>query len=210
MNNLSITQNDWVSVVNNTVTTTSMQVSQFFGKRHDDVLKKIRALDCSADFNARNFAAVDYRDAKGELRPMWEMTKDGFMFLVMGFTGKKAAKVKEAYINAFNWMADQLASERAAALPAPQTSMDVVSGLNPMDEIHAVDFFNGDQELAISVVIDSLKATCQQNITLSLEGAEIARMQAEWDAARHIIEKMYWKLRDIEKLSAKIPSFRPF
>ena len=39
------------------------------------------------------------------------MTKDGFMFLVMGFTGKKAAQIKEAYINAFNQMSTKLSSE---------------------------------------------------------------------------------------------------
>ena len=38
----------------------------------------------------------------------YEMTKDGFIFLVMGFTGHKAASIKEAYINAFNRMANQL------------------------------------------------------------------------------------------------------
>jgi hypothetical protein len=35
------------------------------------------------------------------------MTKDGFMFLVMGFTGAAAAKIK-AYINTFNQMAAML------------------------------------------------------------------------------------------------------
>lgn len=39
---------------------------------------------------------------------MFKMTKDGFIFLVKGFTGKAAAHIKEAYINAFNWMAEQL------------------------------------------------------------------------------------------------------
>lgn len=41
------------------------------------------------------------------------MTKDGFIFVVMGFTGAKAAATKEAYINAFNWMAEQLAVQRS-------------------------------------------------------------------------------------------------
>ncbi|AWQ84892.1 phage regulatory, Rha family protein [Pseudomonas aeruginosa] len=39
---------------------------------------------------------------------MYEMTKDGFMFVVMGFTGEKADRMKEAFIHAFNWMAEQL------------------------------------------------------------------------------------------------------
>ena len=32
------------------------------------------------------------------------MTRDGFMFLVMGYRGKKAAAIKEAYIKRFNQM----------------------------------------------------------------------------------------------------------
>ncbi len=84
--------------------TTSLKVAEAFQKRHDDVLKKLRSLECSADFNARNFAEVEYTDAKGEKRPAYEMTKNGFMFLVMGFTGKAAAQIKEAYINAFDAM----------------------------------------------------------------------------------------------------------
>jgi len=84
--------------------TTSLQVAEVFGKRHDNVVRKLQHLDCSDEFNALNFEAVEYRDEKGQMRPAYEMTKDGFVFLVMGFTGKKAAQFKEAYINAFNAM----------------------------------------------------------------------------------------------------------
>jgi len=55
---------------------------------------------------------VDYVDGKGEKRSMWEITKDNFMFLVMGFTGKRAAQIKEAYINEFNHMTDLLSGRR--------------------------------------------------------------------------------------------------
>ena len=41
---------------------------------------------------------------------MVTMTKDGFSFLVMGYTGKKAARFKEAYINAFNKMESEIRS----------------------------------------------------------------------------------------------------
>jgi phage regulator Rha-like protein len=40
--------------------------------------------------------------------PMHEMTKDGFMFLVLGFSGAKAAAIKESYIAAFNMMEQAL------------------------------------------------------------------------------------------------------
>ncbi|HAN2493731.1 TPA: Rha family transcriptional regulator, partial [Escherichia coli] len=77
-------------------------------KRHDDVLKKIRTLECSASFTARNFSVSDYTDCTGRKLPCYQITRDGFAFLAMGFTGKRAAQFKEAYINAFNQMEKQL------------------------------------------------------------------------------------------------------
>ena len=100
--------NKFITIHHNQPRTTSMQVAEAFGKNHKDVLRKLESLNCSEDFNQRNFAPVEYFDAKGEKRPAYEMTKDGFIFLVMGFTGHKAASIKEAYINAFNRMANQL------------------------------------------------------------------------------------------------------
>lgn len=92
----------------NQIITTSLKVAEFFGKRHRDVLRRVRNLGCSPEFNERNFAPVEYIDSKGERRPAYEMTKDGFMLLVMGFNGAKAMQIKEAYIAAFNWMTEQL------------------------------------------------------------------------------------------------------
>lgn len=97
-----------VTTQDDQITTTSRKIAELFGKRHADVLRRIDNLDCSVDFNQRNFSLVEYIDEKGEKRPEFEITKDGTVFLIMGFTGKKAADFKEAYINAFNWMADML------------------------------------------------------------------------------------------------------
>ena len=102
-----------ISIINGQVVTSSLAVACYFSKRHDDVLKKIRALECSKEFNARNFAAVEYVDAKGECRPAYQITRDGFAFLAMGFTGKRAARFKEAYINAFNQMEKQCSKPSA-------------------------------------------------------------------------------------------------
>ncbi|WP_417581363.1 Rha family transcriptional regulator [Pelagibacterium sp.] len=73
-------------------TTNSRHVAALFGKRHADVLRAIDGVECSVPFNERNFASVDYRDGKGEMRRSVDMTKDGFVFLVRGFTGKEAAQ----------------------------------------------------------------------------------------------------------------------
>lgn len=82
----------------------SMDVAKHFEKEHKNVIRDVRELDCSPDFNRLNFEPVERKDAKGELRPYYMMTRDGFTFLVMGYTGKKAAAFKEAYIKAFNAM----------------------------------------------------------------------------------------------------------
>ncbi len=84
--------------------TTSLIVAQAFEKNHYDVLKAISNLECSPEFNERNFTAVEYKDAKGEMRPAYRLTRDGFAFLAMGFTGKKAAAWKETFLEAFNAM----------------------------------------------------------------------------------------------------------
>ncbi|EHU1429692.1 Rha family transcriptional regulator [Acinetobacter baumannii] len=103
--NALIQLDDAVFIQDQQVKTDSLKVAEVFGKPHKDVLQKIRTLDSSPDFNERNFSPVEYLDSKGESRPMYEMTKDGFIFLVMSFTGAAAAKIKEAYINTFNQMA---------------------------------------------------------------------------------------------------------
>jgi len=82
--------------------TTSQDVAEHFGKQHKHVLRDIETLDCSVEFNRSNFGPATYLDAKGEQRPMVKMTRDGFVFLAMGYTGKRAAAFKEAYIAEFN------------------------------------------------------------------------------------------------------------
>ncbi|WP_267268511.1 Rha family transcriptional regulator [Pseudomonas protegens] len=106
--NTVIDMRKFVEARNGEAFTTSQNVADAFGKLHKDVLRKVESLECSADFTERNFALSEYIDASGRRLPQWGMTKDGFMFLVMGFTGKKAAAIKEGYISAFNWMAVQL------------------------------------------------------------------------------------------------------
>ncbi len=98
----------FITIHNNQPRTTSLLVAECFGKRHDNIIRKIQTLDCSQEFSALNFEEAEYTDEQGKKRIAYEMTKDGFIFLVMGFTGHKAAAIKEAYINAFNMMYEQL------------------------------------------------------------------------------------------------------
>ncbi|EBX9481362.1 hypothetical protein DUA64_24310 [Salmonella enterica subsp. enterica serovar Abony] len=90
--------------------TTSQKIADYFGKRHDNVLRKIRQVksECPPEFAALNFEEADFIDKNGEAQPMFKLTKDGYMLVVMGFTGAAATLIKVRYIQAFNWMADQL------------------------------------------------------------------------------------------------------
>lgn len=88
---------------------TSLDVAKVFGKRHDHVLRDIenilndlREIGTSNDLS--NFGLVKYKDKKGELRPAYQISRDGFSLLAMGFTGKKALQWKMLFINAFNEM----------------------------------------------------------------------------------------------------------
>ncbi|HAO0391866.1 TPA: transcriptional regulator [Escherichia coli] len=97
-----------VTIKNGRAVTTSIAIAEFFGKRHERVLDKIRNLDCSAKFTEHNFVLSEYTDSTGRKLPMYQITKNGFVFLVMGFTGKKAAAFKEAYIAEFDRMEAEL------------------------------------------------------------------------------------------------------
>lgn len=111
-----------VRISGNRLVTTSLEISNHFGKKHKDILRAIQHLECSKEFNERNFAPVGYTDAKGEQRPMYEITRDGFVFLCMGFTGSAAAQWKEKYIAAFNALEAEVARRHAPALEKLKTA----------------------------------------------------------------------------------------
>ena len=99
---------EFVTLNDSTLTTDSRRVAKHFNKRHDNVLKVFDKMECSEEFSRLHFEAAEELDSQGKPRRMVLMTKDGFMFLAMSFTGKEAARIKEAYIGAFNEMAGQL------------------------------------------------------------------------------------------------------
>ncbi|MFW2077518.1 Rha family transcriptional regulator [Acinetobacter sp. ULE_I010] len=104
--------NDAVFIQNQQVKTDSLKVADLFGRQHKNVIQKIESLDCSPEFTSANFSAhvqtIEIGNGAARESKYYEMTKDGFIFLVMGFTGATSAKIKELYINTFNQMADML------------------------------------------------------------------------------------------------------
>lgn len=93
-----------VEIIGGKPTTTSLDVAKHFRKRHDNVLRDIKNLECPEDFALLNFEECSRTGANNRPEPYVRMTRDGFTLLCMGFTGKEAMHWKIAYINAFNKM----------------------------------------------------------------------------------------------------------
>lgn len=92
-------------------------VAEVFEKRHDHVLRDIRELieTCSKEFSLPNFEESTYK-IRGKEYPCYNLSKDGFTLLAMGFTGEKAIQFKELYIKKFNEMERLLTSQRLAKM----------------------------------------------------------------------------------------------
>ena len=104
--------NDLVEIKEGQPVVNSIKVAEKFGKAHTAVLRAIKNLNCSRDFALNNFAPSSYTNRQNKTVPCFLLTRDGFSFLCMGFTGKEAAKWKEAYIAAFNEMEKALLKEQ--------------------------------------------------------------------------------------------------
>lgn len=106
--------NDLVKIVSGKVTVNSKQVSEHFEKAHRQVLRDIRELlEDSGEFGAHNFVLSSYISLQNKKLSCYEMTRDGFSLLAMGFTGKQAIEWKIKYINAFNEMEKMLSGEHS-------------------------------------------------------------------------------------------------
>lgn len=104
--------------------TTSLKVAEYFDRKHKNVLRDIQnviamqnamkletlyelSAMCNGEIdvsNRLNFEPVNYQDTKGESRPMFRINRNGFMLLVMGYTGQKAFICKLRFMMAFDYM----------------------------------------------------------------------------------------------------------
>ena len=108
--------NDLVIMINDMPMVNSELVAKKFGKAHRDVMRAIRNLtmDCPKEFTVRNFTQSKFKNAKGREFDCFNMTRDGFSLLAMGFTGKDAITWKISFIDAFNAMEKTIAKKNDA------------------------------------------------------------------------------------------------
>jgi len=127
LNEIDATRLPVVTIKDGEVFADSRDVAAFFDRNHNHVLRDIRNLQCSDHFRRSNFGPFKIKDLTGESTSHVEMTKDGFAFLAMGFTGAKAGKFKEKYIEAFNAM--EAEARRQAAGPVDLGDPDALRKL---------------------------------------------------------------------------------
>lgn len=113
MNNVTILKQDGNLVVS------SREVARDFEKRHNDVVtaieNKIKNLT-TENIVVQNYFIENTFNHRGNNYKEYLLTKDGFSFIVMGFTGAKADKWKLKYIKAFNEMEKEITKTKKLSL----------------------------------------------------------------------------------------------
>lgn len=125
-----------IAVTNGEPTTTTQDIAEVYGKRHDDVLRIVRQrISEAGEWGVRNFTDTPYTNPQnGQTYTVIRMTEKGFHFVVGKFTGAKAVQHQIAYADEFQRMKAELAQPTASLSLAPlnhqQVSSALVMGLN--------------------------------------------------------------------------------
>ena len=110
-----------IQVIEGHTVTTSRIVSEYFGKKHSDVVRAITSIVANfpAGQASRNFAQwseeVDIGGGAKRRVNGYLMDRKGFCLLAMGFTGKEALKFKIAFYDEFERMENALRNQNSVA-----------------------------------------------------------------------------------------------
>lgn len=186
--------------------TTSLEVAKFFGKRHDNVLRDIDALLSQLPENSLqlNFEET-YQEQETPLGVkqirVFIIYRDGFMLLVMGYTGKKALGMKLAYIEAFNRMEEELARQKESAIPASPTPDDFTGTLS-------ITPSTTEDRKPLRALVGSWAqvsglpfAACWNQLKAAFNLANIKELPQEW-----IPDAIDWVQKRIDALPAPAPA----
>ena len=129
---------------NNDVLVDSRYIAKIFDMHHKHILQAIDNLlkkqGLSDEFSRTNFRPSNY-NTRGKTYRCYNLTRDGFVMLVMGFTSKKATRFKEWYINKFNEMEQQLTILLQARVECPDLT-DALKDLNSDNKFIYSNEFN--------------------------------------------------------------------
>jgi len=134
--------NELVVMRNRQAVTTSLAVAQAFEKNHKDVLEAIRTKISTAENSAllNMFVEDSYTATNGKRNKMYYMNRDGFTFIAMGFTGRKADEFKLKYIQAFNAMEERIRNQpRLPQSPTEMLKLAIDSTLETAGKVDALN-----------------------------------------------------------------------
>ncbi len=86
-----------LTTITQSQTMSSLQIAELTGKRHANVMRDISNL-LEQGVNELNFELVEYRDAKGELRPCYQLSKTGCLILASGYNAVLREKIINRWI----------------------------------------------------------------------------------------------------------------
>ena len=174
-----------VSIKDGGVFADSRDVAAFFGRNHKDVLRAIREMVAKEpDLERRYFAPFKIKDLTGESTSHYEMDRDGFTLLAMGFTGERALKWKLRYIEAFNAMEADLrvrpSVDPLQVLNDPEAMRGLL--LNYSEKVLALESRN--EELQVDA--DALSRIAKADGSLCLTDAAKALQQRPKDLISYL------------------------
>ncbi|QIW21217.1 Rha family transcriptional regulator [Bacillus thuringiensis] len=155
----------------NALVTDSITVAAVFGKEHAKVIRSIEELQSSKEFTDANFGVSEYRDRSGKRNKKYLIKRDGLMFLVMGYTGEKAAKMKENYIREFNRMEEYIRGKPKAmnAKESILANMKLTIELN--EEVTSIK----EDVTSVKEDMEQIKKDINERITLDYGQQQVIR-----------------------------------
>lgn len=92
-----------LTIVDGQPVVSSLKIAEHFDRQHKNVVQSIEKLlkECPSEFGRLNFQPTSYTDSFNRQQPYYNLTRDGFVLLVMGFSGKQALEWKILYIESF-------------------------------------------------------------------------------------------------------------
>lgn len=141
----------------------SLQIARELNKRHDHILRDIenKLSDISQSnapkFGEINFLPDSYKDERNRKQPRYLLTKDGFVFLVTSYSGKKATNFKIAYITRFNQMESFIKSLQTAKLEFPAFTNAIMQAHEEPKNYHFSNEINMINKIVLGVTASQFK-----------------------------------------------------
>ena len=161
------------------LTLTSQQVAEMVGKQHKNLIRDIETYEnYLLNTNGLKIELVDffkkstYKDAKGQIRPCYKITKKGCELIAHKMTGKKGVLFTAEYINRFHEMEQALKEPQPNYQYQPKTWLGV-----PVVTVSDICHFSG---ISRHTIREALKKHCilDEDYTV-LEASNLLHFKAE-------------------------------